>query len=201
MVNSVIQNKGFYVARYEASKNNDSSKAQSKRNQNVWGNISHPDAIIKSQNYNTMLHSHLIYGIEWDSILKWLEGNAVISSSTSGLNKTMDIDDLQTSSDSWGNYNYNSTATAGNAAINSGKLQTTGKSEYWKANNIYDLVGNAYEWTQERWSTDVFGITYFAVRGCDFGFIGGKQPVAIRNAYSYSDANYSVIGFRFSFYL
>ena len=26
---------------------------------------------------------------------------------------------------------------------------TTGRSEYWKANNIYDLAGNTWEWTQE----------------------------------------------------
>ena len=32
---------------------------------------------------------------------------------------------------------------------------TTGRSEYWKANNIYDLAGNTFEWTQETYqSTD-----------------------------------------------
>ena len=48
----------------------------------------------------------------------------------------------------WGNYN-NST---GNATINSGTSNmnfTTGRSEYWKANNIYDLAGSPYEITQE----------------------------------------------------
>ena len=70
-----------------------------------------------------------MYGIEWDSILKWLEGNAKISSNTQGERKTMDESDLQADARSWENY-YNST---GDAANNKGKLQTTGKSEYWKA--------------------------------------------------------------------
>ena len=120
MVNSVNLNKGFYVARYEASKNNDSTKAQSKRNQIAWDVISQLDAITKSASYNTKLHSHLMYGIEWDSILNWLNGNAKISTSTSTTTnierKTMDESDLQTNSYSWGNYSD----STGNAKTNSG---------------------------------------------------------------------------------
>ena len=157
MVASVINSKGFYVARYEASADSTSTKAQSKRGVATWTNISQTNAITKSANYNSTLHSHLMYGIEWDSILKWLKGNATISSSTSGQTKTMELADLQTNSCSWGNY-YGST---GNAATNSGSPQTTGKSECWKANNIYDLAGNVSEWTQEKWSTG----TSRAVRG------------------------------------
>ena len=151
MVTSVTNNKGFYVARYEASANSDSSKAQSKRGATTW-NISQTDAITKSANYNSALHSHLMYGIEWDSLLNWLNGNATISSFTSGQTKTMELADLQTNSCSWGNYS-NST---GDASIDSGGFNSkpTGKSEYWKANNIYDLAGNVWEWTQEKYSTN-----------------------------------------------
>ena len=41
-----------------------------------------------------------------------------------------------------------------------GSKQVTGYSEHWKANNIYDLAGNCYEWTQE-----VCDINYRAFRG------------------------------------
>ena len=193
MVTSVTQNKGFYVARYKASANsNDSSKAQSKRGATTWTEISQTDAIDKSKNYNSALHSHLMYGIEWDSILNWLKGNAIISSSTSGQTKTMELADLQTNSHSWGNY-WTST---GDAATNSGSKQNTGKSEYWKANNIYDLAGNVEEWTQEKWSTG----TYRAHRGggclCD----GAYGPAANRYI-STANSAFSNFGFRSSFYL
>ena len=189
---SVTQNKGFYVARYEASANSDSSKAQSKRGATTWTDISQTDAITKSANYNSTLHSHLMYGIEWDSILNWLNGNAKISSSTSGEAKTMALGDLQTNSCSWGNYK-NST---GNAATNSGSKQTTGKSEYWKANNIYDLAGNVWEWTQEKWSTD----TGRDSRGSDYYDNGDSFPAAYRSSNAASCAGVN-IGFRSSFYL
>ena len=190
MVNSITSNKGFYVARYEASANGD--KAQSKREKNVWTGISQTDAITKSANYNSALHSHLIYGIEWDSILNWLKGNATISSSTSGETKTMELADLQTNSCSWGNYK-NST---GNATTNSYSLQTTGKSEYWKANNIYDLAGNVYEWTQEKWSIG----TIRARRGGGFNYDGDEGPAAHRHCNGASDTSV-FFGFRASFYL
>ena len=35
-----------------------------------------------------------------------------------------------------------------------GEGQTTGFSEYWKANNIYDFAGNYVEWTQEAGSNN-----------------------------------------------
>ena len=192
MVNSITSNKGFYVARYEASANSDSSKAQSKRGATAWTYISQTDAITKAANYNSTLHSHLIYGIEWDSILNWLKGNATISSSTSGQTKTMELADLQTNSSSWGNYS----GSTGNAATNSGSEQTTGKSEYWKANNIYDLAGNVLEWTQEKWSTG----TGRADRGGIYYYSGDYYPVADRG---YNAASYThlYIGFRASFYL
>ena len=133
-----------------------------------------------------------MYGIEWNSILNWLNGNATISSSTSGQTKTMELADLQTNSCSWGNY-ANST---GNAATNSFSKQTTGKSEYWKANNIYDLAGNVVEWTQEKYSTG----TMRAVRGGIYNDNGDTYPAASR---MYADASdtFDNIGFRSSFYL
>ena len=70
MVSSVSSNKGFYISRYEASQK-DSLTAQSKRGQNPWVNISQTTAITASSNMNAEINSHLVYGIEWDSVLQW----------------------------------------------------------------------------------------------------------------------------------
>ena len=53
-------------------------------------------------------------------------------------------DQVNKNSEDWGNY-YDITG----AATDSGNLQTSGKNEAWKSNNIYDLAGNYVEWTQE----------------------------------------------------
>ena len=148
MLASVQHYKGFYIGRYEASQG-ENSIAQSKRNQSVWNYISQTEAITACTNNTKTANMHLMYGIEWDSVLNWLKDNATISSSNPGVTKTMDIDDIQKNSNSWGDY-INST---GDAATDSGELQDTGVNEYWKANNIYDLAGNTNEWTQEKYST------------------------------------------------
>ena len=112
MLNSVNINMGFYVSRYEASMK-DEITAQSKRNQSVENNISHQKAVIASNNMNKSINSHLMYGIEWDSILQWLlDSRAVIGE----YKKVITLDDVQKDSRSWGNYN-NST---GGAEANSG---------------------------------------------------------------------------------
>ena len=175
MVNSVSINKGFYISRYEASQK-DSTTAQSKRGQDPWVNVSQLDAIKASSNMKTSIKSHLIYGIEWDSILQWLiDCGATISSETSGETKNITIDDVQSDSRSWGNYSN----AVGDAENNSGgdQAKITGISEYWKVNNIYDLAGNVYELTQEKYSTGPIR----AVRGGRFNGNGVKAPVAIRN--------------------
>ena len=166
MVSSVSRNKGFYISRYEASKKN-SATAQSKREQDPWVNVSQTTAITASRNMNESIKSHLIYGIEWDSVLQWaIDSQAIIE------------DDVQKDSSSWGNYDD----STGGAADNSGELQPGGTNEYWKVNNIYDLAGNVYEWTQEKYSTG----TCRAFRGGNFNVFGDSYPATYRY---YSDEN------------
>ena len=171
MLASVQHYKGFYIGRYEASQGEDDI-AQSKRNISPWGSVPQITAITACANNTKTANMHLMYGVEWDSVLNWLKDNATISSSTTGQTKTMSIDDIQTNSSSWGNYR-NST---GDAATDSGLRQKTGYSEYWKANNIYDLAGNVHEWTQEKYSTG----TNRAYRGGNYFYAGDYYPAALR---------------------
>ena len=46
---------------------------------------------------------------------------------------------------------------------------------HWKANNIYDIAGNCWEWTQE-----ANGAVYRAYRGGSYGYSGGGSPVTYR---------------------
>ena len=172
MLASVEHYKGFYIGRYEASQG-ENDIAQSKRNVSPWVWVGQTTAITACTNNRKTANMHLMYGVEWDSVLNWLKDNATISSSTTGVTKTMDIADIQTNSCSWGNYN-NST---GDAATNSGPRRNTGYSEYCKANNIYDLAGNVREWTQEKYSTG----TNRANRGGSYNDDGGHDPAANRN--------------------
>ena len=172
MLASVQYYKGFYIGRYEASEG-ENETAKSKRNVSPWINVPQTEAITACTNNTKTENMHLMYGVEWDSVLNWLKDNATISSSTSGETKTMNIDDIQTDSSSWGNYN----TSTGDAETNRGSRQNTGYSEYWKANNIYDLSGNVYEWTQEKYSTG----TVRAYRGGFCNDVGGDFPSAHRN--------------------
>ena len=181
MVDSVNRNKGFYISRYEASEK-DSTTAQSKRGQNPWGSVSQTTAITVSSNMKESINSHLIYGVEWDSVLQWLlDSNATIGAETSGT-RTITDNDVQSDSRSWGNY---SNATGG-AATNAGSsAKPGGTNEYWKVNNIYDLAGNVSEWTQEKYSTG----TSRASRGGLYNTGGDHGPAAFRNYSIESDTN------------
>ena len=64
-----------------------------------------------------------------------------------------------------------------------GSDQVTGYSEYWKANNIYDLAGNCNEWTQDADNTK-----YRAYRGGFHGDDGLFIPASHR---TYCEADYS----------
>ena len=118
----------------------------------------------------------------WDGNGNWINGtNTTISSSTKEKTKTMNIEDVQTNSSSWGNYRD----STGNAEENSGIKQNTGTSEYWKANNIYDLVGNVWEWTQEKYSTG----SYRAERAGSCYTDGDSYPAACRSYYEEEYSN------------
>ena len=194
MLASVEHYKGFYIGRYEASQG-ENDIAQSKRNVSPWTVVPQTTAITACESNTTTANMHLMYGIEWDSVLNWLKDNATISSPNAGETKTMNITDIQTNSSSWGNYS-NSTGDAASEPWEQYTRQNTGASEYWKANNIYDLAGNVTEWTQEKYSTG----TNRALRGGVYNRDGDDRPAASRNDNFESNSN-DTYGFRASFFV
>ena len=160
---------------------------------------------------NSNYTSSLMFGIQWDLVCKFLEVKGGVA-----------IADINSNSTSWGNYNNAriENITSGKYAIYDGltlgawtkisgsytkqdsgndckTLLSTGISDYTKKMNIYDLVGNEWEWTLEHATIDINSPC--AGRGGYYGNSGSIHPAAKRvsNSTSYS---YEYFGFRLTTY-
>ena len=145
MIESISKYGGFYIGRYELSEagvQKDKATLTSKNWYNLYKKC-------KELNASDKVETRMIWGCQWDVTMNWL-----ISSGAKTSNE------VNKDSSSWGNYsdskeNAKVTVTEedGTTTNKYGRKQSTGYSEYWKANNIYDLAGNYLEWTQEAYST------------------------------------------------
>ena len=169
MVTSVNKFGGFYISRYEASKGSSglpaSKKVSPENPGQIWVQIS-PDDIAKAcaNLYldNNTVNGFFPWGINWDTTLSWI----ILTG-----NKT--YDQVANNSISWGNYSDDSFSL--NARGN-----YTGIYEDAKANNIYDLAGNNWEWTRERNGSN------YVMRGGGYNLMGGscsgaRYPAALRD--------------------
>ena len=172
MKQSVLQHNGFYVARYEASKDEgDQTKAASKQGKEVWNYIAWGDstseigtegAVYQAQQMYTDKNTYgvtstLIYGVQWDAIMTWIDpeyktGNCDTSTS------------FVANSDEKGNYNY----LVDNPTF-------TGSDANYAVKNIYDLAGNVAEWTMETYAS-----SSKILRGGSFYFSGASAPASNR---------------------
>ena len=197
MQTSVINNKGFYVARYEASEGTGEStgKVQSKAGAMPWVNIpwgtsmtevGYSGAVYRAQNmYNDSEHavtSTLIYGVQWDAIMNWIDSN--YSKGNGTCNSFV--------SNSTGQGNYNEDENTNSWKNN---LTSCGSSDDYRVKNIYDLAGNVFEWTMEAVSTDSR-----VGRGGSFNYSGSNSPASCRSDGGPDDSDES-IGFRVALYL
>ena len=143
--NSIQKYKGFYIGRYELTGSVSSptvQKGQTVRTNQNWYNLKKACSnVVTGAEYEAQ--STMIYGNQWDEVMDWIVDTGEKSSS-----------EVNTNSASWGNYSNSS----GNAATGSGTKRSSGYNEVWKANNIYDLAGNCWEWTQEAYG--ISGRTY-----------------------------------------
>ena len=137
MIASIGKYGGFYIGRYELSEAGVQKNKETLTGIN-WYNFYKK---CKELNASNKVETRMVWGCQWDATCNFI--------SNKGDQKSV------TDSSSWGNYN-NSTENAavtvtenGTTTNKYGSKQNTGYSEYWKANNIYDLAGNCLEWTQE----------------------------------------------------
>ena len=169
MLSSVYKNGGFWVGQYEAGskeiRNSTSELAIPIIQEGLYpynfitcSNAQIQSAKINSGNYT----SSLMFGIQWDLVLKYLEINA--SWDTENTPQYY----INTNSGSWGNYSnevfniergeyskdYGTNFISINGLYtkkeNEVILLTTGAIDRNSKMNIYDLAGNVYEWTLEK---------------------------------------------------
>ena len=181
MIVSVEKYGGFYIGRYETGNINQETPVVQKGNTNIssqtWYNMYKRCKNIKGDNTN--VETGMIWGNQWDRTLMWLI-------ETGSKTKEQIADD----STSWGNYNnatfeyVNSSGSTVTKNENSGTKIPTGNTEYTKANNIYDLVGNVRDWTMEAGST-----SGRVLRGGYYGSNGASSPAGSRSGSSPAGSN------------
>ena len=171
MIESVSKYGGFYIGRYELSEAGVQKDKATLTNTN-WYDLYQKCKILNASN---KVETRMIWGCQWDVTMNWL-----ISSGAKTSNE------VNKDSRSWGNYsdskeNAKVTVTEedGTTTNKYGRKQNTGYSEYWKANNIYDLAGNCSEWTQEASYT-----SSRANRGGGYGGNGSSFPVSGRGGFN-----------------
>ena len=181
MIKSVAQYGGFYVGRYEMSLNSETKNAESKygatsataesTSANQWYGLYNKAKTYAPENASQKVVSSMIWGSQYDAMLKWMKGNNI--NVTSGSPTDLAI----------GVTLRNTTRVTGGA--NDG--QTISKD---KLSNIYDLLGNSFEWTQEAYNT-----SYRVSSGCNCDYI--NAPSSRNRIYPTS----SGIGSRLTLYI
>ncbi len=208
MYESVRNNKGFYIGRFEAGKDS-SGNVIVKKDADVYNNVPWGNSMndiegtsqtggkvgavklakeFASKNNYEGVTSTLCYGVQWDATLKFIDPDYT------GFAK-------DSSKQGWHSDNYNSTKT-GNTETNPSHI--TGKDLIYSDNpsivankqrNIYDMAGNVYEWSMEAKKTD-----FRAIRGGVYGYAGTSDPASNRFSGVPALAT-DYIGFRLALYL
>ena len=159
IIESIKKYGGFYIGRYETGGLNGTAVVRKMdtniSNQN-WYTMYKKCLTLKGT--NTDVKTSMIFGNLWDETLEWLvKSGATISDGTTLTYQMMK------NSTTWGNYlnatfNYIA-ANAETPLMTETKAQSkstrisAGSAEYTKANNVYDMAGNVWDWTTEAYST------------------------------------------------
>ncbi len=151
MIASLEKYKGFYIGRYELTANGEKTGAT--QTDVDWYTLYKNCTTLAS---GSKVKTRMIWGLQWDATCNWLSNSDPAYSITD--------------SSTWGNYNNNT-------ADGHGSKQNTGFSENWKANNIYDFVGNCWERTQE-----ADGTVNRVDRGSVYYYDGSSQPASVRGS-------------------
>ena len=208
MLSSVYRNGGFWIGQYEAGssvvrkdKNAELTIPVLKDGSYPYNYITCSNAQKQTSKMNSGSYtSSLMFGIQWDLVLKQLEVSGKATA-----------DELTKNSKDWGNYSDSTFSVKDGSkyaiysnwslgewsdvptsytkpsfsSYGNGVLLSTGASELNKRMNIYDLAGNEYEWTLEKSTYSSIPCTY---RGGSYISTGSNVSASFRNDGSTSDS-------------
>ena len=184
MIKSITQYGGFYVGRYELSGTVESPKIQKEEDPltNVnWYKLYKADRILGDGIGGVT--TGMIWGCQWDVMCNWIANTGDkknINDSTSWGNH-MNAEVV----DNYGNVikpSYDSSSYSESRV----KLKT-GITNYTKANNLYDVAGNCWEWTME--TINYYG-TLRCGRGSDYQEYGSTLPPSTGRCNAYPQDGY-----------
>ncbi len=221
MLASVYTNGGFWIGRYEAgdseatesnttiTSSNTSHTVVSKADQIPYTYVTCSEAQTLANSVNSGNYtSSLMFGIQWDLVMKYLEEKGTTYEELAGTNPiTSGIGSVN-----WGNYYNTPTFTITNTQAryntdpasaswtlitltyekkqNSRVLLTTGADSRLSKQNIYDIAGNVYEWTLEHATSS--SSKPCVNRGGLFETTGYAFPASYRSNYEATLAQYYV---------
>ena len=150
-IESIKKYGGFYIGRYETGNLSESKAVVQKMNSDInnqtWYTMYEKCKDLAGDNDNVI--TSMIWGCLWDETLQWfIESKAKISTG-----ETIDYSKIMDSTD-WGNYygidfEYTIDGITYNKPAAYGVILPSGTAEYTKANNIYDMAGNMFDWSLE----------------------------------------------------
>ena len=192
IIESIKKYGGFYIGRYETGGLNGTAvvrKMDTNISEQNWYTMYKKCLTLKGA--NTDVKTSMIFGNLWDETLEWLVKSGATTSDGTALTYQL----VSSNSTTWGNYeNATFNYIAENAEMplmtetketNKSKKIPAGSAEYTKANNVYDMAGNVWEWT-----TEAYSISRRVSRG---GYYY-NNPASSRD--DYSNPNYDFTGIR-----
>lgn len=189
---------GFYITRYNISKNERTGEPQSVKGKMPWTRSCLNDAkrIAATVEKSDTITTHLPFGAEHDSVLEWFI--------KSGAKTRSEI--VEDSTELGNHYDSKNFLTHGvvgssegcvwDAYFNEKIMLKTGSRKEYCINNIYDFIGNVSEYTQEE--SYQYGIKVGVCRGGTFEASGKIYPASCRAKIDITKTFYS-IGFRAAF--
>ena len=159
------------------------------------------NALARTLKNTDYVKTGLVTGTQWDAMIKFIEkkGNTDVTNTpwgnyntaTSGVTYTAGNGRYAPIDSSNGNMNSGFVVADGNYHYG---IRTTGSTDGTRKQNLYDVAGNLWEWTQEA----VFGVdtnTRFVLRGGSFRYTPSSYPACFRNS-DYAIGTCTAYGFR-----